>query len=456
MTDNGTKPTIKKDSKPLKPAEPQPQFIPDEDTLSVMMVQQWEGRFAYFYGQWHEYCNGYWVKRESQEMKREVRAFLRTMRGRGISKVTKNLIGTIFELADMDCYVPDRVVNNAPGYVNLRDGLFNLETFEMEEHRQDLYLTWQLDYEYDEAGDCPHFMRYIKSSLLNEKGETDWQLLKLFQEALGYSMTEDTSMKASFWIVGPKDSGKSTLMAFLKRMMGDMHGTVDLNEIRTNRYLIATLAGKRVITCTEADANGVLPDAIFKAIVGGSDEIQADVKYRDPITFVPVCKVWWAMNDTPRILDKSGAVHRRIFAIPFNRSIPISERDPHLLEKLMAERGAIFWWAMGGLRRLYNAGDFTRADQSEQFREKYQRRSDIELMFLEECGYRLPESKTPAGKMQTAYAYWRKINGYGTKSAANARADFERLGLRYLDERAGRFYFGFQLNDDGEMYASKS
>src|SRR5690606_22202115 len=124
-------------------------------------------------------------------------------------------------------------------------------------------------------------------------GTTDNSLVTLVQEALGYSLTARTDLKASFWLVGAKDSGKSTMIAFLKLFMGSLHGTLDLNQLGTNRFLLGGIIGKRVVTFTEAESNTVLPDSIYKALVGGSDEIYADVKNRDPIVFKPTAKIWW-------------------------------------------------------------------------------------------------------------------------------------------------------------------
>jgi putative DNA primase/helicase len=429
-------------------------YKPDEDELALAFVKDIEGRYAYFHSDWHEYVRGRWQKRVAQEMSIAARRFLRPYRGR--IKVTSAIANNVLRFAADDCFIRDEKIDRAPQYINLKNCLFNTETMQREEHRPDVYMTWQLDFDYDPSAGCPIFWDYLRSMFLDKAGKPDDALIQMFLEALGYSMTADTSLKASFWLVGPPDSGKSTLIKFLSGMMGDMHTAIDLNQIGVNRFLLANTIGKRVITCTEANAGSVLPDAIFKAMVGGTDEIQVDVKNKPAITIIPEFKVWWGMNDVLKIIDRSGAVFRRMFPFPFFFPIPPERRDPLLFQKLMAERSGIFNWAMRALQQLRARGDFTQAAAAINFREEQRIKNDPEAMFVEECIVVDKEKRIPASDLQNAYAYWRKLNGYGTKSTASVKADMERLGLSYLRKDDGRFYTGGRLNEVGQVLAAKS
>src|SRR5690606_10210241 len=106
-------------------------------------------------------------------------------------------------------------------------------------------------------------------------------------------------------------------IAVLRSLAGSLHATIDLNQLGANRFLLSSIVGKRIVTFTESSANSMLPDALFKALDGGSDEIYADVKHKEAIPFVPEAKMWWAMNSMPRVSDRSGAVYSRLHIIPF-------------------------------------------------------------------------------------------------------------------------------------------
>lgn len=362
--------------------------------------------------------------------------------------LTRNRVAAIVDLAQDDCFVPDRMLmGSGQQYINLRNGLFNLETGKLEKHQPDMYLTHQLNIEYDEDADCPTFRRYLNTSLVDDEGKTDWKLILLLQEAIGYSLTADTSLKAAFWLVGKRDSGKSTLIAVLRSLAGSLHATIDLNQLGANRFLLSSIVGKRIVTFTESSANSMLPDALFKALVGGSDEIYADVKNKEAITFVPEAKMWWAMNSMPRVSDRSGAVFSRLHIIPFNRTIPPDQRINNLLELLEQERAGIFNWAMVGYSRLRKAGKFEEAEQSLRAREHYELLNDTERSYLAERTDPDPDNGILGSELYYDYRQWCQENGFQPKNINQVALDWERLKLRKVRRNEGNFWFGVRFKN---------
>lgn len=435
--------------------EPTPQYKPDEDQIAMVMGEKLTGRAAYFHAFWRVYENGAWIQRDSTEMRRYIRQESREFRKVGV-RITNSLVGGLLSLLEDDLYVSDRTImtthEDRKRYVNLRNGLFNLETFELEPHRSDLYFTNQLDFDYDPDAMCPTFDRYIRSSLVHPgTKQTDHSLVRLTLEALGYSMTARTDLKSSFWLVGEKDSGKSTFVALIKSLMGSLYGTLDLTQLGTNRFLLSGIVGKRVIAFTEASGAAMLPDALYKALVGGSDEVYADVKNRDPITFRPECKLWWAMNDMPRVQDRSGATTRRIIIIPFNRTIPESERIPDLESKLIAERPGIFNHMVNHYIRLVNDGGvWERCEQAEDRRQKYILENDTEALYLQERADMGNEYRVSSDDLWHDYQNWCQDGGYRAKTKRSVAKDWERLGL--VSEKSNFNYWrGMRFKNHAEI-----
>lgn len=429
-------------------------FKPDDDQIALELLPQLKDRAAFFYGTWRIYDGGVWGERDGSEMRRFVRKELRAMRRFGVN-VSQNRIRSIASMLEDDLYLPDRAIveqhEERKKYVPLRNGLFNLETMCLEPHRPDLRFTYRLDFDFDENASAPHFIRYLQTSLVLPGGrETDHDLVRLVKQALGYSLTARTDLKTSFWLVGAKDSGKSTLIALLKNMWGALYGTIDLNQLGTNRFLLAGIAGKRVIAFTEATGNTVLPDALYKALVGGSDEIYADVKNRDPITFKPEAKVWWGMNEMPRIVDRSGATTRRIIIIPFNRSIPENERIANLDGLLLAERSGIFNHALLAYQTLLREREFSVPQQSADRRAEYIYRNDTEAIYLSQRCERHEQFKVRGGELYADYAQWCERYGFKPKSIIQVGEEWERLGL--IKQRSnGSWWNGAQLLKNPEF-----
>lgn len=425
-------------------------YKPDDDQLATALGRQIGEEAAFFHSEWKIYERGCWRRRSVHEFRRYIRRELRRYRGNGVN-VNQTRIKSLAGMLEDDLHIPDDLIlskqREQVKYVNLRNGLFNLETLELEPHRPDLYFTNQLDFNYDPHAVCGQFRHYLNTSLVTSDGSTDWDLVTLTLEALGYSMTARTDLKASFWLVGQKDSGKSTLIALIKAIMGDLHATIDLTQLGLNRFLLSSIVGKRVVTFTEASSSTVLQDAHYKTLVGGSDEVYADVKNRDGFSFRPEAKIWWAMNEMPRMSDRSGATTRRIIIIPFNRTIPEDKRIADLEYKLAAERPGIFNLVMDHLRELNSRGGFTTCQQSEQLREEYILENDTEATFVEECTKRTPGHRTPAGALYARYSDWCNLNGFKPKNSNQVAKEWRRLGFEHLNS-AGKWWVGVQLNGD--------
>lgn len=424
-------------------------FRPDDDQIALHIAEEWKQRFTHFHGAWKECHSGYWQERHIQEIRVHLRKLLRAYKQYGI-QVNQRRISSLAQMLEDDLFVSDRIIieqqTEQKRYINLRNGLFNLETFELEPHRPELYFTSQLDFEYDESALCPTFLDYLNSSLVLPDGSaTDWKLTQMVCQALAYSMTARTDLKASFWLVGKPDSGKSTFIAFLRGLMGELHATIDLNQMGKNRFLLAGIIGKRVVTFTEASSNTMLDDALYKAMVGGSDEIYADVKNRPAIAFKPESKFWWAMNEAPRISDRSGATFNRLYIIPFNRTIPREQRIPNLENLLIAERAGIFNHIMSLYQRLVRSGKFDHVEQSVNLRAEYQLENDTEATYINEKCMRGAKSRVQSSVLYAEYRAWCDTNGFKPKNANQVAREWERLGLAKQVSDGRVFWWGISL-----------
>lgn len=431
-------------------AEPDKKWKPDDDELAVAIAQKCN-HMAYFWEGWHIYESGFWQKRDDKEIEQEVRISLREYRPRGVS-VSDQRITSVTKMLIRDLRIPTRDVKRGEEgqtpYINFPNGLYNIDTHSLEPHRKDLYFTAQMDYPYDPDADLSHFLRFLNTSLVKEDQQTtDHEMISLVQEAIGYSLSALTDRKAAFMLMGVKDSGKSTLIKLLSALAGDLARAVNLNDLATDRYILATILGKRIVTCTEGDTNSILPDGIFKMLTGGGDRIQANVKYKDPIEFTPVAKLWWGMNTPPRTKDRSGATLRRMNVILFNRSFGTNEQNRNLDSQLIRERAGIFNWAMNGLFRLQHRGSIIVPEQSAKWLEEYDLMNDTERTFLLEMCEQDPEAKTQGQSLYSAYALWCRDNGNTPKNSNIVASDWRRLGLTDTRVNGRTIWHGVRLRN---------
>lgn len=422
---------------------------PDDDQLSTYLAGRWAGQVAYFRNSWWVYERGCWRERNDSETRRHIRHALVPYRDLIKGGIRQGRISAVAQMLQDDVYVPDRKLSEmelaTARYINLRNGMFNLESMKLEPHNPDLYFTTQLDFEYQPEEDCPNFKRFLRSSLANPDGTLDFDMVMLAQEALAYSMTARTDFKASFWLVGKPDTGKSTLIGFIRALMGNLHATIDLNQLASNRFLLSGIVGKRVVTFTEADSSAFLPDALYKAMVGGQDEIYVDVKNKPGIAFVPTAKFWWAMNNAPRMADRSGATLNRLKPILFEHVIPPSERNPNLPVVLASERSGIFNFLLMGYQRLVQTGRFTEPERSAAWLERYEQENDVEAMYIAERLELHPTYTISGQELYDDYRAYCERFGYKPKNAANAAKEWRRLGLSDKRMKERTMWWGARL-----------
>ena len=77
------------------------------------------------------------------------------------------------------------------------------------------------------------------------------------------------------------------------------------------------LMAKRFWLCSEVPKGMVLDDALVKQITGG-DIVSSRQLYGNQIEFMPVGKLWFLVNDMPRVRYDDKGMWRRIVPIPFN------------------------------------------------------------------------------------------------------------------------------------------
>jgi putative DNA primase/helicase len=160
---------------------------------------------------------------------------------------------------------------------------------------------------------------------------------------------------------------------------------------------------------------------IFKAIVSG-DTIQAAFKHENSFEFEPTCKMAFAANRFPRVLDNSDGFFRKILPIQFKRQFLVGG-DKGLLDTLKGELSGIFHWALVGRMRLWQQQDFTDCDETSRIMLDYRRSNNPVLCFAEdelEFGDPADEAyETPKKDVYDLYETYCKEKGYQKFSEEN-------------------------------------
>jgi putative DNA primase/helicase len=270
-----------------------------------------------------------------------------------------------------------RKINDRSGYFCVENGMYSIDEDKLQPHAKEFYATFMFPVVYD-PDNVPLCVRWIK--FLEETIQTP-EVIAQVQEFFGYCLTPSTAFEKCLLCLGPGADGKSTLLKILREMVGAMNCAAVNIEDLDDQFQRSSLYGKLLNISTEVGSKA-MESKIFKAIVSG-DAVQAAYKHENSFEFVPTCKMAFAANRFPRVLDNSDGFFRKILPVQFKRQF-LHGADKGLLNTLKGELSGIFHWALIGRERLWAQQDFTESDETNRLLLDYRRSNNPVLCFLED------------------------------------------------------------------------
>ena len=305
-----------------------------------------------------------------------------------------------------------REVNDRTEWICLQNGMLNLDTLDLEPHRHEFYATYTLpvSFDPDDPPECEVWLRYLQETVRTAEA------IAQLQEFLGYCLLRSTKYEKCLLLIGPGADGKSTFLKIIKEMVGDENcASVSFPDLE-DQFQRSSLYGKLVNLSTEVGAKAI-ESPYFKAITSG-DPINAAFKHRNAFTFSPYCKLAFAANRLPRVLDNSDGFFRRVLPVRFKRQF-IDDADPDLFDKLKEELSGIFSWAIFGLHRLLDQNRFTDSEETRKLMMEYRRANNPVLCFVEDRCTLGEEYETEKVYMYTEYKKYCSANGFTAMNREN-------------------------------------
>jgi putative DNA primase/helicase len=333
--------------------------------------------------------------------------------------------------------------------INFKNGILNLDTFQIEPHDKQFFITQRLENEF-----YPHILNDYQDKLanwmrfLNDIFDEDQERIRLLQEVFGYCLTTDTKLEKAFILKGSGRNGKTTVIRTLENIIGHQNvANVSFSNLIKD-FSRASLYNKLLNTSGEMDFNNATSTEFFKAIVSG-DTISAEEKHKPPFSFRPFCKLLYSTNDLPKIKDRTFGYFRKIIIIPFNKKIPENKIDVDLSDKLKAEYPQIIAWALHGLDRLRQNRRFSNPTACDVEMNQYQHDSNSIMQFIEECCEL--DSYSKANKKYFVKAYQKfcienQMRAFGTTTITKEL--FNQYGIEQKKSNADRFYAGVKLIEE--------
>jgi putative DNA primase/helicase len=254
----------------------------------------------------------------------------------------------------------------ATDWVVFRNYIVNVVTLEKRPLTHRLWAQAGLDFDWDPEAECPVWEKFCKDLFGN-----DWESVEFLEEYLGYCMTGDTKFEKAAMLIGPRRSGKSTIVYLIGKLVGDgAHAGLSFNDWLSSAKALQVLIGKRVISFSDVrlkpgkfygrtyDAGGIdhkSSELLLK--ITGNDKISIGQLYAEAWNGVLQAKIVLTSNEVINFNDPSSVLPTRFIKVQFRESFAGRE-DLGLRAKLTAELPGIAMYCLGAYHRALARGHF--------------------------------------------------------------------------------------------------
>jgi putative DNA primase/helicase len=341
-----------------------------------------------------------------------------------------------------------------PWLLNTPDGVVDLHTGKLREHRAADYMTKQTAA--SPKGECPLWMKFLA-----EVTGGDNELQRYQQRMAGYCLTGVTVEQELYFFYGSGNNGKGVWVRAVSGVMHDYHRTTPIETFTVTKSEqhpteLAGLQGARLVTASETEEGRRWAEARIKRVTGG-DKISARFMRQDFFEYFPQFKPLIDGNSMPSLRSVNKAIRRRFNRIPFAVTIPDDQVDIDLSEKLKAEWPGILAWAVEGCLEWQRIGmrpPKIVTDATESYLES----EDVLGEWIDECCERDPnawECTTPLYNSWKPWAHMRE-HFIGSEKVFAAkledRGEFKRCKNK---EQTKRGFAGLRLKSTVKKAAAE-
>ncbi|WP_078392050.1 phage/plasmid primase, P4 family [Shouchella patagoniensis] len=347
--------------------------------------------------------------------------------------------------------VTNEELDKHPFKFNVANGVVDLKTGKLLQHDRDYLFTKISDVEYKKDAKCPNWLNFLQSIFQDDQGNVDHELIHFMQKAIGYTLTGDITEQQMFFLFGTGRNGKSTFINTIQRILGAYGKQTNSdtfirkkNDSGINND-IARLDKARFVSAVESEEGQQLSESLVKQITGG-EKMTARFMRQEFFEFTPEFKIFFTTNHPPVIRGSDEGIWRRICQIPFKVTIPKSQVDRRLPQKLEAEMPGILAWAVEGCLMWQKEG-LEHPKSIKQATQAYREDMDIMGPFLDEKCIVADAAEVEAKELYNEYkdfcfkngefelknrAFYRLLESRGFKKKKGAKNKTYFVGLALM------------------------
>lgn len=420
-------------------------------------------------GEWLKYNNGLWEQvfgpenlftpvREmayrvtvpkvegDEDATKKLRKFYKESGAYNYAHAVTNFVKSMIRVEEQDFQTPDDLLPMQNGVVNMVNGEFR-------EFRPEDRVIETINAAYDPEADCPLWAETIE---LVSGGSAE--AVRFFQQMFGY-LCGTRTMRGVFYWVGPRNTGKTTLINTLAWILGErlagtaqlglIHATRGMNEDEEMARACVALIGRRFVYMDETKKDTKVDESKFKRIASTGSILVARRLRQDAINFENKAKVVVLSNNQPNIDPDDSAAWDRVIYVPFLVPVPNGTRRESFRDELRAEASGIINWCLRGFRDWLDNG-FVIPQQVREKIESWQKDENPLFQFIEDKCQFDSELRTTAAVVYNEYIEWHKEQSLGDEGKFKGRGSFMGVFKKLIADVSPDVNFEFKSN--GKRY----
>jgi len=333
------------------------------------------------------------------------------------SPFKKNILESLVSLTNDPSFIT-KLNNESKFLIPIKNGkLINLKTLEIRKRTQSDLFSYEINVDYKQDSPLSNARNFINDISCNDQELSDF-LIRL----MGYFLTAETSDRGFYIFWGVGCNGKSTLFKIMKNILLQGYTGISKNVlVNTNSRSSLTpelevLIYARLAVLSEIRENEVLDESNIKSLTGG-DVITCNPKNRDPIQFVPNCKLVMLCNDKPKFNIDDQAMLDRLKFIPFNarfeKTIENNNKCDFLTENVdcLSEFFTLF---AQGANKWYNGSELIPVSAMKEAMGTYVEEQDVIQQWVEDCCETGSDNTISGSNAWDSFLNWNIINGNPT------------------------------------------
>jgi phage/plasmid-associated DNA primase len=363
------------------------------------------------------------------------------------------------------------------GKIATRSGLIDPVTLKIEPLQKQHYATWRIEIDYDPTAKCPLFLELLDDYFNDQGAEEREKQITLLQDFAGTMLIDllPKALKRALVLLGASDTGKSTLLRTLWRILTD-------KPISTS---FAELSGPHGLEEFVRRAPWVLDEAFNISVWHLSDRVKSVIS-RDTLTINPknqplltkpvFAPCLWGTNHPPTFKENTEAMVNRLLierltrvfdkdnpagvAIKAKAANPAWEPDDLIHER---EKAGLLNWMLAGLKRVLERGNFVNTTAGLIALNEMRLDANPVYGFIRDCVMFDPDAMMSTTDFCAAFLGWREATHGDDKTSHGphfigknlAALSHPRIGQNkdvFKEQDGRRFYVGIALDVEGRAH----